>query len=547
MATDIYEIWERYDKSKKYMDGKSILSRTEKNWQMYIGEQWAATKDSEGMEDLPMLNFIKPTVNYKTSSISSTQVTAIFSDMNHANSPTVSKLTALFDISWERAKMRKLGKKVLRHAAVQGDSYLFWGEGGDTRKPPQVILNTQIHLGDENIQDIQEQPWIIIEERLSVEVVKERARLAGVSAEQIKNIEPGKDTERSLYNKEEVKDKVLCLLYMEKDRTTGIVSVCRCTKDFMIEKLKPVQQSKGGEYYGNGLMMYPIVQMAWEDVPNTARGVSEVEQLIPNQLELNKMLARRAISGKLTAFPRLAYDDGSIDNPEDLDKVGAKIRLNGGNATAIANMIAYLAPQSMSPDAKQLCDELLNETRTLAGASDAQLGNIDLSRVSGTAAQTIRDQQQVPLNQQQEMYQDFIENVALLWFELWKVYYPAGLMMDGIELEEGEIDMVAPNVRVDIAEDTSLSKMAMQQELMNLFNGGKLTFDEFVEAYPEHSSIPKNILLEIAQKRQMQMAMGQMPVDENGMPIQGVQLGGGVNPGGVSGGSYQNIQSMMAE
>ena len=547
MATDIYEIWERYDKSKKYMDGKSILSRTEKNWQMYIGEQWAATKDSEGMEDLPMLNFIKPTINYKTSSISSTQVTAIFSDMNHANSPTVSKLTALFDISWERAKMRKLGKKILRHAAVQGDSYLFWGEGGDTRKSPQVILNTQIHLGDENIQNIQEQPWIIIEERLSVEVVKERARLAGVSAEQIKNIEPDKDTERSLYNKEEVKDKVLCLLYMEKDRTTGIVSVCRCTKDFMIEKLKPVQQSKGGEYYGNGLMMYPIVQMIWEDVPNSARGVSEVEQLIPNQLELNKMLARRAISGKLTAFPRLAYDDGSIDNPEDLDKVGAKIRLNGGNATAIANMIAYLAPQSMSPDAKQLCDELLNETRTLAGASDAQLGNIDLSRVSGTAAQTIRDQQQVPLNQQQEMYQDFIENVALLWFELWKVYYPAGLMMDGIELEEGEIDMVAPNVRVDIAEDTSLSKMAMQQELMNLFNGGKLTFDEFVEAYPEHSSIPKNILLEIAQKRQMQMAMGQMPVDENGMPIQGVQLGGGVNPGGVSGGSYQNIQSMMAE
>lgn len=547
MATDIYEIWERYDKSKKYMDGKSILSRTEKNWQMYIGEQWAATKDSEGMEDLPMLNFIKPTINYKTSSISSTQVTAIFSDMNHANSPTVSKLTALFDISWERAKMRKLGKKILKHAAVQGDSYLFWGEGGDTRKSPQVILNTQIHLGDENIQDIQEQPWIIIEERLSVEVVKERARLAGVSAEQIKNIEPDKDTERSLYNKEEVKDKVLCLLYMEKDRTTGIVSVCRCTKDFMIEKLKPVQQSKGGEYYGNGLMMYPIVQMIWEDVPNTARGVSEVEQLIPNQLELNKMLARRAISGKLTAFPRLAYDDGSIDNPEDLDKVGAKIRLNGGNATAIANMIAYLAPQSMSPDAKQLCDELLNETRTLAGASDAQLGNIDLSRVSGTAAQTIRDQQQVPLNQQQEMYQDFIENVALLWFELWRVYYPAGLMMDGIELEEGEIDMVAPNVRVDIAEDTSLSKMAMQQELMNLFNGGKLTFDEFVEAYPEHSSIPKNILLEIAQKRQMQMAMGQMPLDENGMPIQGVQLGGGVNPGGISGGSYQNIQSMMAE
>ena len=549
MATDLYEIWQRYRRSKQYMDSKSILLKTEKNWKMYIGDQWAATNDSEGMEDLPMLNLIKPTINYKTSSISATQVTAVFSDMNYVNSDTADKMTALFDISWEKSKMRKIGKKMLRSAAVQGDSYLFWGEGGDTRKVPQMLLNTQIHLGDENIQDIQQQPWIIIEERLSPEVVKERARLAGVGDEQVKEVLGDDDTSTSLYNKKEVKSKVLCLLYMEKDPKTGIVSACRCTKSFMIEKLKPVQQTKGGDYYGNGLTMYPLVQMVWEDVPNTARGVSEVEQLIPNQLELNKMLARRSISAKMTAFPRLAYDDASIDNPEDLDKVGAKIRLNGGNATAIANMIAYLAPQSMSPDAKQLCDELLGQTRTLAGASDAQLGNIDLSRVSGTAAQTIRDQQQIPLNQQQEMYQDFIENVALLWFELWKVYYPAGMIMDGIELMEGEIDNVVPNVRVDIAEDTSLSKMAMQQELMNLFNGGKLTFEEFVEAYPEHSSIPKEVLNRIVAKRNAQIQQGMMPIDEStGMPVQGLQLAGqGVNPGGASSGSYQNIQSMMAE
>jgi len=549
MATDLYEIWQRYRRSKQYMDSKSILLKTEKNWKMYIGDQWAATNDSEGMEDLPMLNLIKPTINYKTSSISATQVTAVFSDMNYVNSDTADKMTALFDISWEKSKMRKIGKKMLRSAAVQGDSYLFWGEGGDTRKVPQMLLNTQIHLGDENIQDIQQQPWIIIEERLSPEVVKERARLAGIGNEQVKEVLGDDDTSTSLYNKKEVKSKVLCLLYMEKDPKTGIVSACRCTKSFMIEKLKPVQQTKGGDYYGNGLTMYPLVQMVWEDVPNTARGVSEVEQLIPNQLELNKMLARRSISAKMTAFPRLAYDDASIDNPEDLDKVGAKIRLNGGNATAIANMIAYLAPQSMSPDAKQLCDELLGQTRTLAGASDAQLGNIDLSRVSGTAAQTIRDQQQIPLNQQQEMYQDFIENVALLWFELWKVYYPAGMIMDGIELMEGEIDNVVPNVRVDIAEDTSLSKMAMQQELMNLFNGGKLTFEEFVEAYPEHSSIPKEVLNRIVAKRNAQIQQGMMPIDEStGMPVQGLQLAGqGVNPGGASSGSYQNIQSMMAE
>jgi hypothetical protein len=210
-------------------------------------------------------------------------------------------------------------------------------------------------------------------------------------------------------------------------------------------------------------------------------------------------------------------------------------------------MVAYLAPQSMSPDAQNLCEELLNNSRTLAGASDAQLGNIDLSRVSGTAAQTVRDQQQLPLNEQQEMYQDFIENVALLWCELWKVYYPSGIEWDGISLSAQEIQSVEPNVRVDIAEDTSLSKMASQQELTNLFNNGKLTFAEYVEAYPEHSSIPKDVLRKIVADREQKMAMGQPIVDEaTGMPVD-IGLAGGVNTGGESGGSYQALQSQLSQ
>lgn len=551
--TDIYGIWERFEKSKKYMQNKAILTRTEKNWLMYIGRQWEAVNNSEGMEDLPSMNFIKPTVKYKVSSIAATTVTALFSDLNGENADVVSRMNDLFAISWEKGKMKNMSKRGLKHAAVQGDSYFFWGEGGDTRRTPQIIHNTQMHLGNENTLDIQKQPWLIIEERLEPEVVKERARLQGVSKSDIDLIRPDNSTEDSLGNKDEVKGKVTSLVYMEKDKKTGIVSVGRCTRDVMYEKLHPIQQTRGGEPNGIGLMKYPIVPMIWEEMPNDARGMSEVEQLIPNQLELNKMLARRAISGKQSAFPRLAYDDTSIANPEDLDKVGAAIKLNGGNAQAIGNMIAYLAPQSMSPDAQNLCDELLNNSRTLAGASDAQLGNIDLSRVSGTAAQTIRDQQQIPLNEQQEMYQDFIENVAMLWCELWKVYYPQGIEWDGVYLAAEEIQSVEPNVRVDIAEDTSLSKMASQQELTNLFNNGKLTFKEYVEAYPEHSSIPKDILRKIVQDRELQMAQtGMPPTDEFGNPIdvqlnQGVQTGGMSGGSGMSGGGYQALQSQLAE
>lgn len=522
-----HDIWQKYEKSKHYMDGKNILLKTERNWNFFVGKQWEATKDSEGLEDLPMLNFIKQTVNYKVSSISQHAITAIFSDMNSGNlefgnDDVCHRMNNLFDISWQKAKMNRVARKALKHSAVQGDSYVFW-YSGDTRKSPQIVNNTQMRLGDENTVDIQEQPWIIIEERLTKDVVKERAKLQGCTEEELSLIMTDSDNDTQLYNKQEVSNKVTSLVYMEKKK--GIVHIARATKNVIYEELHPIAQTKNNEPIGTGLTMYPIVPMIWEEVPNTARGSSEVEHLIPNQLELNKTLARRAISVKMTAFPRVAYDEGMLANPEDLDKVGSALRLTGGNAQAISQMIAYLSPQAQSQDAKLLSDELLEKTKDLSGASDTALGNIDLSRVSGTAATTIRDQQQVPLNDQVTMYQEFVENVALLWFDIWKAYYPDGIEFDGIRVEAEEIENIVPNVRIDIAEDTTLSRMTSQQEISNLFNNNKITFDEFAEAYPEHASIDKKILLRIAEQRrqaqlaqqqameQQQLAMGGMPGD----------------------------------
>lgn len=520
-----HDIWQKYEKSKHYMDGKNILLKTERNWNFFVGKQWEATKDSEGLEDLPMLNFIKQTVNYKVSSISQHAITAIFSDMNSGNlefgnDDVCHRMNNLFDISWQKAKMNRVARKALKHSAVQGDSYVFW-YSGDTRKSPQIVNNTQMRLGDENTVDIQEQPWIIIEERLTKDVVKERAKLQGCTEEELALIMTDSDNDTQLYNKQEVSNKVTSLVYMEKKK--GIVHIARATKNVIYEELHPIAQTKNNEPIGTGLTMYPIVPMIWEEVPNTARGSSEVEHLIPNQLELNKTLARRAISVKMTAFPRVAYDEGMLANPEDLDKVGSALRLTGGNAQAISQMIAYLSPQAQSQDAKLLSDELLEKTKDLSGASDTALGNIDLSRVSGTAATTIRDQQQVPLNDQVTMYQEFVENVALLWFDIWKAYYPDGIEFDGIRVEAEEIENIVPNVRIDIAEDTTLSRMTSQQEISNLFNNNKITFDEFAEAYPEHASIDKKILLRIAEQRRQaqlaqQQAMEQQQLATGGMP-----------------------------
>ena len=522
----------------------------ERNWNFYIGKQWEAVQGADGLEDQPIQNFIKQVVKYKVHSISQRDVTAIFSDINGKYADTCAAIGNLFDISWDKSNMGRISRKALKAAAIQGDSYVFW-YSDDTRITPQILDNTQVLFGDENIANIQEQPYIVIEERLNVSTVKARARANGIEESDIDLLHEDSDSTNNLLNKDEVGGKIAAIVYMEKK--DGIVYIAKSTQSVEYEPLHPIQQEKQKGYYGNGLTMYPIVPMIWEEVPNSARGISEVSELVPNQLQLNKMVARRAISAKQTAFPKMAVDENSVANPEDLDKVGATVRLNGGNAQAIQNMIAYLSPQAQSPDAKQLTDELLNTTKDLAGASDTALGNIELSRVSGTAATTIRDQQQISLNEQADMYKEFVENVALLYFDMWKTYYPDGIKFDAVEVSAEELQNIQPNVRIDISENTTLSRVAEQQELANLFNNNKITFEEYVKLYPEHATLDKKHLVQILQERQEreaaqqeQMATQQFPMAQdqidNNVPDSGINndVGNGASP------SYQDVQAQLA-
>ena len=54
------DIWLKYRKSHDYMQLKRIVSKTDRNWQFYIGNQWVGMKT--GGEDLPSMNIIKPIV-----------------------------------------------------------------------------------------------------------------------------------------------------------------------------------------------------------------------------------------------------------------------------------------------------------------------------------------------------------------------------------------------------------------------------------------------------------------------------------------------------
>lgn len=551
------DIWEKYEKCRDYADKKHIVTTTEKHWNFYVGRQWKGLKT--GGEELPMLNFIKPVVKYMVSSVGAVSLTANYKDMTNQRQlePVYEALNQYWVQSWEKSKMTDIIWRALKAAAIQGDSYVYW-ENGDTFKPPQIIPNTNIYFADENIADIQEQDFIIIRERWSKKAAEKLAEDNGISKKDIKLIGSDDHTEKQLFNRDEVEDKVTVLFYLEKDED-GKVRTARSTETVIIEPLEAIEGKTDSGKELKALTTYPIIPYVWEVVPNSMRGISEVEQLIPNQLELNKTLARRAMAVKLGAYPRIAYDANAIENPEDLDKVGKAIAVQGGNAQSINQMIAYLNATNISSDADKLSADLLQTTKDLAGVTDYAIGNINPEQASGTAINAVREQSQVPLAEQSKRLYQWVEDVSMLWVDLWIAYNPNGFEFEyeaeapepmispqtGQMVEAGttmtmmakltaeDLQGLKPTVKVDVCQENEWTKLGEQQALDNFLQTGQITLLEYGELVPDNSPIPKQKLIKLGKERekkeQEMMAQQQAQIDQQQAMLDQLQ-GGGQQP-----------------
>lgn len=506
---ELTDIWRKYEKCKSYMDKKALVRRTNENWNFYIGNQWEGC-NTDG-EKLPVLNFIESIVKYKVSVVSQNSMTAKYSDLaeQEGSEEICELLNKLFEEAWEKAKMNISSWEIIEASAVQGDSYGYWGDC-DPKKPPQILPNTCVMLGDENTQDIQKQPFIILVERLDVKTVKKIAKENKISAEDIELITPDDNKDLQIVNKEEVTDKVTSLLFMTKKN--GHVEIARSTKSVIYEKQHAIEATDSNGNAIRGLKSYPIVSFIWKKKPNMARGVSEVEQLIPNQIEVNKTIARRSMTVKLTAYPRLAYDAAAVQNPEDIDKVGAAIEVNGG-AQSVNQMISYLSTANISSDADKLMDDLISLSRELGGAGDYATGNVNPEQASGEAILAVRDQAQIPLNKQIAQYQQFVEDVAMLYFDLWVAYNPNGINYKGNIIPIESLEMLKPSVKIDVSQDNAWSKLAEQQWIDKMFERQQITFEEYVEL-SNSNSVPKGKLEAILKRRKMEQMQQQQMLEQ---------------------------------
>lgn len=535
----VTDAWRDYEKGKMYNKTHNLYTDTEKNYNFYHGNQWEGAK----LGDIQpiVFNIIKPIVKYKLGVITQNRYEIVFNPNVYDTVEEGQRLEELCKLLnshtakvWELQKADQKVREASKDACINSEGIVH--NYFDNEIMIELIDKNNVYYGNENDSNIQNQPYIIITYRLPVSQVRKMAREKGVSEDKIELIlSDGETLEQAGYRSlsDEVNDMCLVLLkyYRKED---GKVYYTKATKSVEIETDKATDMN-----------LYPVAHFVWEEKKGSSRGIGAVNCIIPNQIEINKIDARRAVAVKIGAFQKLVYNSDLVGNPKALNTVGGAIEIKGGlGIDDVRKAVGYLNPSSMSSDAGNLSAEMKTNTRDLEGAGDVATGNVDPTQASGRAILAVQQASQQPLGEQVENYKTFVEDVARIWFDMWKAYEVKGMSImyeqkdsEGNIVEEPGIipyetlQQLEPHIKVDITPRGSYDRYAQELSLENLFMNEKITFDEYVESLPADAVMPKATLEKIVAKRkenQERLTQMQMEANElNSAMSQVMELQGG--------------------
>ena len=339
----------------------------------------------------------------------------------------------------------------------------------------EVIKKNDVYYGNENDDDIQSQPYILIRKRMPVVNAIELALSLGMSEDKKDFIIGDTDTFEESGEAAKVElDNMVTVVYKlyKKDGTVHFAAACRWVTI--------------AEDMDTGLSLYPLAHFCWEEKEGSARGEGEVRYLIPNQIEVNRTEVRRVLTVKYQAYPQKVVDVSKISNPNALNTVGGTIRTNGQPVDDVHKIVGTIPPAQMSPDVKQLQDDLIAVTRDLAGAGDTATGQVNPESASGRAILAVQQASQAPMTEQKESYKNFLEDLARIWLEYLIVYAEDGVNMEEVEIDQqtGEeivtvvnvpqsvLEQLQATVKIDITPKGVYDKFAQEQTIENLLLNG---------------------------------------------------------------------------
>ena len=556
------EIYTEYTKGKDYNSNIDLYETVEKNQRFYEGDQWYGVNAPNLSK--PVFNIIKRVVNYFVAMLVSDDIAVhlVPFDDSARNKALTNVIGREIEQVMERAKIKEKFRVNVRNCAVDGDTDMFINfdmdlETGQEYKgdiAAEIVDNVNLIFGNPYSNNVQEQPYILIVQRLYTKQVKEMAEEWKVPKDQIENIVPDDGyTTITEHLSEKDLTTVITKFWKEKKDVpmirNGQPVLDPVTREPLTEEVKSVHSIKVTKDVvlkketDMGYKLYPVAHMCWETSRNSYHGKSPLTHVIPNQIFINKIYSMAMVYATNNAFPKTVYDGNKLGKlVNDVTKA-----INVPDMEIAGKLMDSLRSPDFSNQVLQLADQTISYTKDTLGASDAALGNIN-NPDNTSAIIAVQQASAVPLEIQRLAYYDFIEDIVRCVIDVMGTDYgtrkvkiteseaedlqaiqmvidpatgqPMPQLMTTIDVNFDELKYMNYQLDVSIGQSTFWNETTQIQTMDNLFSKGIITDPViYLEGIPDKYVPNKAKIIEKLKEAQAQQEMlAQMQAQAMGAP-----------------------------
>ena len=395
-------------------------------------------------------------------------------------------MTDYFATTAKRLKLEDLKQRVLRNAYISGTGvlYTYWDDrirtglyADEARTPPiygdiaaEVLDIEQVYMGDPSVEDIQQQPYIIIAQRRPVGAVQRLAKANGCRRWADIRSEDGHVTLLTRFWKE------------WGENGAAIVRAQQVCGDVTVR-----------EAWELGVKLYPLSVFRWEEKRHQCYGESEIPYLIPNQIAINRTISAGVWAVMMMGMPMMLVNGDVVTQPITNDP--GQIIPVYGSGEEVRDAVRYVDPPAFSAQLDANVQGLIRDTMTQAGVSTTLLGDVEPHNTSAIIA--VREASLMPLTMMQNRFYTFIEEVARVWADFWMAMYGNR----GLKSAEEQGVWYMPfdgamcrdllmSIGVDVGSADAYSETRTVETLDNLYAHGIINAKQYLSRLPR-GTVPR--------------------------------------------------------
>ena len=527
------DIWKQYLDGVKYQQSMGFTTDFPKFISFKEGDQWAAVTENTKNLPRPVFNITEMFIRAKRAAITNQGLSLTYTplevfddeEMQTRAEQGAKDFTDFAKIMWENIDQEELNNEFVDDSVTVGTGILhyYWNpnkKGGNQLKwngdmQGEVLDPLNVFVSNPQRRKIQDQEWIIIQDRMTIGEAKELARREGIAEEYIKLI--GADNNESGEYTSETKevtenDKITVLIkYFKKD---GAVYYSKSTSSMVIVEDRALTPEVEGSTFK--MSLYPIALMPCIRRKKCIYGLGIAQDVIAINKAINQLKAMQLLNAIQCGNPALVTRPNAIRQ---------KITNQGGQIitdySPNGDGIRYMQPPNFSTIFSQLGNEMFELARTTTGVTDVSTGETLGANMAASAIIALQNQAKTPIKELQNRYFSAIKEVGDIWLEFFKAYYNMDRNM-AIENEDGEVENRIFNgsqyadidykLKVEVAVATDKETLAVS--LLDAMRAREdINKEQYVELMPDAAMPFKSQIKDIWAKEKQDIlvqAMGQI-------------------------------------